>query len=242
MGKQVLQDQKIMVGGNDITGSTNAIAIEYGSEPKDQTVFGNDTRIMLGGLKTVQLQAGGFYDAVPLDSPLFTAVGVADTPISVFAEGATVADIAYFFKAMAGKYDLSASVGDMYKYSLSAGAANGPLIRGQLLNNSTETSSGDGTAVQAGAASSAQSIYAALHVTNSGGSGDQTLDVTIGSDDNSGFTSETNRFTFTQATTAQTSEFLILAGAITDDWWRINFTIAGSGSPTFDISVVLGVL
>ena len=241
MAKHVLTDQKILVGAYNITGSTNAIALEYASEEKDCTVYGNDTRVMIGGLKSVQLQAGGFYDAVPLDSPLFSAVGVTDSIISLFTEGTVDGDIAYFFKAMAGKYDLSGSVGELFKYALGAGASQGPLVRGLLLNDSTESASGDGAAIQAGAATSTQKVYAALHVLASSGSGDQTLDVTVGSDDNAGFTSETNRFTFTQATTAVTSEFLILDGPITDDYYRINFAIAGSGSPSFDIALVLGV-
>ena len=241
MTKHVLTDQKLIVGAYDITGSTNAIALEYSAEEKDCTVYGNDTRAMLGGLKKVQVQAGGFYDAVPLDSPLFNAVGVADSIISMFTEGTADGDVAYFFKAMAGKYDLSASVGDLFKYSLGAGASQGPLVRGVLLNDSTETASGDGSAIQVGAASSSQKVYAAVHVLESSGSGDQTLDVTIGSDDNAGFTSETNRFTFTQTTTAVTSQLLILDGPITDDYYRVNFAIAGSGSPSFKIAVLLGV-
>lgn len=241
MAKHVLTDQKLLVGGYNITGSTNAIALEYSADEKDCTVYGNDTRVMLGGLKSVQLQAGGFYDAVPLDSPLFTAVGVSDSIITMFTEGIADGDVAYFFRAMAGKYGLAASVGELYKYTLAAGASNGPLVRGLLLNDSTETATGDGAAIQVGAASASQTIYAALHVLASSGSGDQTLDVTIGSDDNAGFTSEVNRFTFTQATTAVTSEFLTLAGALTDDYYRVNFAIGGTGSPSFDIAVVLGV-
>ena len=57
------------------------------------------------------------------------------------------------------------------------------------------------------------------------------------SDDNSGFTSATNRITFTQAT-GVTSELLSVAGAITDDYWRLSYTIVG-GSFTF--AVALGI-
>jgi len=242
MPKQVLTDQQIIVGGYDLTSSTNAVALDYAAEGKDCTTYGDDTRVLMGGLKTVQLQAGGFFDAVPQDSPLFSNVGASDVPISIMAQGTTDGDVGFFFRSMAGQYSLSADVGELFKYSLAAGASQGPLVRGQLLNDSTETASGDGAAIQVGAASSTQTVYAVLHVTASSGSGDQTLDVTIGSDDNGSFTSETNRFTFTQATTSVTSEFLSLVGPITDDYWRINFAIAGTGSPSFDIKVLLGVM
>lgn len=241
MAKFVIQNQKLVVGGYDLTSSMNSIQLEYAAEAKDSTVLGNDTRTHLGGLKTVQLQAAGFYDAVPADSPLFTNIGVDNVPISITGEGSTVGNIGYFFRSMMGEYSWGEAIGEINKFNLAAGAARSPLVRGYLMNDSTETSSGNGTGVQVGAASSGQTIYAALHVVASSGSGDQTLDVTIGSDDNAGFTSETNRFTFTQATTSVTSEFLTLAGPITDDYWRINFTIAGSGSPSFDIIVMLGI-
>ncbi len=242
MTKQVLTDQQLIVGAYDLTSSTNAIALEYAAEAKDCTVYGNDTRVALGGLKTIQLQAGGFYDAVPQDSPLFGNIGVSDVPISIMAEGTTVGDVGFFFRSMAGQYSISGDIGELFKYSLSASASQGPLVRGQLMHDSTETSSDDGAAVQVGAISASQIMYAVLHVTASGGSGDQTLDVTVGSDDNGSFTSETNRLTFTQVTTVVTSEFLSLAGAVTDDYWRINFAIAGSGSPTFDIKLLIGIL
>ena len=241
MSKFVLTNAGLIFDAYRLTSSMNAINLNYGAEAKDCTVMGDDTRSALGGLKTVQLQAAGYYDAVPADSPLFTNIGVSNKNISVIPEGSTVGDIAYFFKAMAGEYSFGETIGEVNKFSLGAGSADGPLVRGQLLNDSTETVSGDGTAVQVGAAASGETIYAVLHVLDSSGSGDQTLDVTIGSDDNGSFTSETNRFTFTQATTSVTSELLTLTGPITDDYWRVNFTIAGSGSPSFDILVILGI-
>lgn len=241
MAKFILTNQMLIVGGYELTSSVNSIQLEYAAEAKDYTTMGDTTRKFIGGLKTVQLQAAGFYDAVPADSPLFTNIGVADVPISITGQGATVGDIGYFFRSMMGEYSFGESIGEVNKFNLGAGCAQSPLVRGYLLNDSTETSSGNGTGVQVGAAASGQTVYAALHVVASSGSGDQTLDVTIGSDDNAGFTSETNRFTFTQATTSVTSEFLTLAGPITDDYWRVNFTIAGSGSPSFDIILMLGI-
>ena len=64
----------------------------------------------------------------------------------------------------------------------------------------------------------------------------------VESDDNSGFTSATTRLTATQVTTSTTSESLEVAGAITDDYFRVNFTIAGSGSPSFKFVLLFGVM
>ena len=117
--------------------------------------------------------------------------------------------------------------------NISGGAAGG-LTRGIIEFNSSATSSSTTTGSQLGAVSAAQRIVANLHVTTAVGSA---LDVIVQSDDNSGFTSPTNRITFSQAT-GITSQHLSLAGAVTDDYWRLSYTIAG-GSFTF--AVALGI-
>ena len=236
----VLTNQKIYVDGYDITGTTNALAIEYGAELKDCTVLGNSSRVMKGGLKTVQLQVSGFYDANVNDENLFAKIGVADNPVSVSAEGIAVGDVAYFFKACGGELVTGETVGELNKFSFGA-AGSGTLIKGVLANDSTETSTGAGAGVQLGAVGGSEKLYAVLHVVSSSGSGDQTLDVTVSSDDNAGFTSELTKITFTQATTTTTSELLEVDGAITDDYFRVNFAISGTGSPSFTFAVFFGV-
>jgi len=77
----------------------------------------------------------------------------------------------------------------------------------------------------------------AMHVTAFVGAA-PTLDVIVESDDNSGFTTAVTRGTFAQATAA-TSEWLTpVAGAITDDWWRIGYTLGGTiTSATFAVFI-----
>ena len=98
------------------------------------------------------------------------------------------------------------------------------------------SASGDsGTGIQLGAVSATQSVHASLHaLTVSGG----TLDVTVESDTASGFPSTTTRITFAQIT-AVGSEFASAAGAITDEYWRVDFTVGGGG--TFDFVVCVGI-
>jgi len=52
-------------------------------------------------------------------------------------------------------------------------------------------------------------------------------------------TSATSRMVFAQAT-GITSEWLPLAGAITDDYWRLAVTVGGT-TPSFNYVVVLGI-
>lgn len=242
MGKQVLTNAMVLVGGRDLTGDTNAIAVDYGAELKDCTTLGDDTRINKGGLKTVQVQASGFYNAVTHDLKNFNDVGVSGNLIS-FAVGQNAGDVAYFFDAVAGEYETGETVGEINKYSLGAGA-QGNLVRGAIGHNArltAETVTADGAAIELGAVSATQNLYAVLHVIESSGTGDQTLDVIIESDSTGGMTSPATQITFAQAGSTTTSESLSQAGAIADTFYRVGYTIAGSGSPSFRFVVLLGV-
>ena len=244
MANHVLTDQRIFVDNYEITGDSNAVAIEYGAELKDCTVFGDDTRTNKGGLKTVQVQVSGFYDAATQDAEIFGNVGISDKPISICAEGGAVGDIAYFFNAVGGEYSIGESVGELNKFEMGAGAM-GSLVRGVMAHNAAdtaETSTGAGTAQQLGAVSASQRLVAVLHVLESNGSGDQVMQVGVESDDNAGFTSPVTKIGFDINTTVGTSQIIELDGVITDDYYRASFIIAGTGSPSFKFVLLFGVI
>lgn len=238
MATEVLKNQKVFFGGYDLTGITNAVSLSSEAEAVDATVLGNNTRVNKGGLKTVAASIQGYFDADPYDSALYTNVGASDKPLSIATSG-TEGEAAYMFKCMIGSYNPSASIGDMFGFSLeTAGAGN--LIRGTLMENNTAiTTTADGTGRQLGAITSGQKMYAALHVLGASGSS-PTLDVTIESDDNSGFSSAATRITFSQATTIG-AQYTTLDGPITDDYWRVSWTVGGS-TPSFNFVVVLGIM
>ena len=129
---------------------------------------------------------------------------------------------------------ISGTIGEMAGMNITGNAA-GSLIRGTLEFNASAASSGNSTGIQEGAVAAGQSLYANLHVTAAAGT---TLDVVVQSDNSGAFSSATSRITFTQAT-GLTSEHLSVAGAITDDYFRVNYTIVG-GSFTF--CVCFGIL
>jgi hypothetical protein len=88
--------------------------------------------------------------------------------------------------------------------------------------------------------SASQKMYAALHVRSVSGT-NPTLDVVVQSD-TVGFPSATSRITFSQATaTTNRHQFSSVAGAITDDYWRVSYTIGGTGTPTFSFAVTVGI-
>lgn len=243
MAKFVLTDQLIFAGSHDYTGDANAVAISHEAELKDCTTFDNSTRVNLGGLKVSQIEASGYYDAATQDATTFTDVGLSNTPVSVAVMSA-VGSLGYFMNCTVGQYTVGESVGEINKFSLTAGS-QGELVRGVVGYTSRDTAttvSGVGPSLQLGAVATADKLYAVLHVLGNSGTGDQTLDVVVESDNNTGFTSGVNRLVFTQATTANTGELLSLAGPVTDNFFRVNFTIAGTGSPTFNFIVMIGIL
>ena len=81
-------------------------------------------------------------------------------------------------------------------------------------------------------------MYAGLHITAASGT-TPTLVVKVQSDDNAGFTSATDRITFTSANSIG-GQWSSVAGAVTDDYWRVTWTVGGT-SPSFTFVVALGI-
>lgn len=239
MAEHVLTGGLLMFDGLDLSNYSRSVVLDCSADAKDSTCLGHTTRRRKGGLKDVALGAAGFFEAADPDASLFAAAGVSDKVITVSA-GQNLGDIAFFFKALLGEYQpFGADVGELAGFQLNAGCNGEKLVRGTLMELSTQTASANGTGRQLVAVGAAEKVYAALHVLAVSGSS-PTLDLKIQSDDNAGFTSATDRITFTQAT-AVGAQFGSLAGAITDDYWRAVWTIGG-GSPSFRIAVAVGVL
>lgn len=236
MAEQVLTDAKVWAGQYDFSGSLNSVALSYGADTPEKTSFGDDTHVMIaGGLKTLEIQEEGFVDETAGVGTIFGNLALANIPMSFSATGGAENDIAFFVQAMFATYSPGGSTGDINAFSVAA-SANDSLIRGVVIaNEENAIASGDSTGFQLGAIAAGEELQVAIHVL----AGSGTLDIDIVSDDNSGFTTEVVQLSATQATGA-TSEYLTLAGPVTDDWWRANWTIGG-GSPDFTFIVVIGI-
>jgi len=234
MAVEVLTNAKLFFDGYDFSGDMNALAITYGADLLDNTTFGNTTHRRLGGLKTLQAQHEGFYEAQNVDKPIFDNLAIIDKPMTISPKGGAEGDLAYSFLSVLGGYQQGGQIGEVLPFSVSVDAS-GDLIRGTILAKVTSAASGQTTAQNLGSVSAAQKLYGILHVTNAAGT---SLDVKIQSDDASGFPSALDRITFAQKTAIGSEWAIPVAGAISDTWWRIDYTIVG-GSFTFN--VVLGI-
>lgn len=242
MGELVLTDAKVLLGSYDQSGQHNALAFAFGAELRDATAFGAANRKYTPGLRTFSYTHEGLWIAGSgsIDEELFNNLGTADRILTAVPAGATEGNTAFFARVVAGDYSMGDRIGEVLPFSGGGQSSRGHgLIRGTLMSwRASEASTGNGTGRQLGAIATGQTIYAALHVLGVFDGAD-TLDVTVESDDNAGFTSAVTRLTFTQAS-AIGSEWKSLAGPITDDYWRVVWTIAGA-APAFDFAVSVGI-
>ena len=105
----IARDQRVWLGGYDITGAMNALGLELGLEGHDATVFGDTTRRSVAGLKTIRAEHQGYFDA-PLDARLFNAARLDGQVMSVIVSGdgaGAAGSIAYSFPASVAEYTMT---------------------------------------------------------------------------------------------------------------------------------------
>lgn len=242
----VLDNARLFAGGCDFTSRSNKLELAVDFEEKDSTTFGSaGWKEVLGGLAASALGAEGFWEAGDLakvDNQIWAALGSV-AGYTACPDTADVGQLCYLSQALEAQYKLGDQVGEIAPWTATFAGA-WPLVRGFVAHppGTARTATGSGTAIQLGAVSASQYIYATLHVLSISGSGTPTITVKIQSDNAEGFPSATDRITFTDVTdaTGVSGQISRTAGAITDDWWRPQWTISGT-SPSFLFVVGFGV-
>ena len=227
-------------GGYSLASSFNAIALNLGNSPQDDTVYGDTFVSNAAGLSSVQLEAEGFWESAT-DSVLQSglAINVADTVLSVTPVDQAAGSPSLFSKVTTSAYNpiSTGTVGSMLGFSLSAEGRGEKSVSGEILviPATTHTSSSTSPVNNLGAVSATQKIYSALHVISASG----TLAVTVKSASNEAFSADvTTELTHTSVGSSVTAEMLSAAGAITNTYWRVDFTISGS----YQFIVSLGII
>lgn len=246
MANQVLKDARLWIGAYNLSGDANSLALDHSAEQQDDTVIADVARSRTPGLKAVALQCEGFWNSGAagggfLDELLHDSLALADVPVTVCPiAGAVEGDRAFTFLAELAEYQRRAPVGEMFRFSAGAEGRGIPLIRGQLLEPgiSARVATGNGVGWQLGALSASQRMYAALHVlTVSGTTPSLTAKVQSSATQGGAYA---DRITFGAKTTAG-YEWSSVAGAVTDTWWRAQWTITGT-TPSFLFVVAAGIL
>lgn len=245
MAVQFWQDMSILVGSIEMAGNAKVTTLATEVQSLDTTpLSATGWTSCVGGLKSGKVDMEFMQDVATgsVDDTLWPLLGVADVVKSICTNSADGSP-AYLLKSIPLTYTpVQGAVGELAMGNISGSSSTGPVVRGSLIHpsNVSRTATSTGTGRQLGAVVAGKSIYAALHVISASGTS-PTLAVILQSDDNAGFTTPTTRITFSTAT-GKTSQMSSLAGAITDDYWRISYTIGGSATPTFAFAVTAGII
>jgi hypothetical protein len=240
MPTQILRDAKLYFGGFNLTGDMNALALDYSADMQDDTVLGDDTKSNLAGLRIVQAHHEGLWNGGVgnVDETLFNNIAIANQPMTIAPLTGADGELAYSFLSNLGKYSPGGSVGDIFKFSVSAeGSSN--LVRGTILLQGAKTVTGNGVSRNLGAVSATQKLYAALHVVAVAGT-NPTFDAILKSAVTD-FATITNRITFAQAVAIGSQWATPVPGPITDTFWRLDYVIGGTAGPSFTVLVNVGI-
>lgn len=242
MAKRIYDNMKLFLAGYDITGDHNELAMNLSRSVHDITAFGVGSIQRLAGLKTMELTHSGFWEAGTgeIDATLYNKLGVVNQVMTFAPTGNTAALHAYITRTVSASYGMGDEVEAPFTFSGAMFSQGDDIVRGTILGAGAKTVTGTGAAVQLGAVSATQKLFASLQVYVKSGSS-PAITVKIQSDDAQGFLSPTDRITFTTITDSIGSQWATpVAGAINDDWWRAQWTITG-GTPSLTICAVAAI-
>jgi len=242
MALQVMRDCKLFVGGYDLSGDMNAHAIDFKADTVDTTVYGDTSHRRISGLKTISSKHEGVWQAGVglVDDVLFANLGLKDVPFTICPQTGAEGEPCYSFDALQASYAPGMKMADALRFSIMAEGSDGSnLIRGSILHNAAKTVTGTGTIFNLGAVSSVQKLFGFLHIVAASGTTPSVI-VKIQSAPSVGFSAPTDRITFNSATGIGYQSSTPLAGAITDAYWRVSYTIAGT-TPSFRFITTMGI-
>lgn len=234
---------RIYLGHLDLSGLANKVTFGALTRQMQESTTFNDGgyRCVLPGLISGEASVSGNQDwaADILDDEISVgqlgtqyAFSVFPNPTGTVAAG----DAAWLARGVLDTAEpLKGAVGDVASFMQHL-AYDTACARGQVAHPSAaRTSTGNGTALTLTGPTASQRLYAALHVTAY--SGLTNVVFKVQSDDNSGFSSPTDRITFATVT-GRTNEFASVAGNFsTETHHRVTWTVTGSGSVTFVCAV-----
>lgn len=238
MAAFVMKDVDAYYDGVEIGCISNQLSVEYKSDLQDATVLCGDTRIRQSGVIDAMARLTGFHPN-DINAELFTPVGSDAVRAFSFAPPSQAeGGQAFTFQVKQGGITHRAQHGSLYGFDIEL-EGNSPLINGKLFARDRKTVTGVSPVIQfVGGVPTNYRVYAALHVYANQGVGGQTFAAILKSSAVVGFTSPSNRITFTTVGTTNGSQLLYAAGPITHEYFRLDWTISGGW---FDVYAVVGV-
>lgn len=231
MGVLALTNAFIYMGPLDFTGSSDELDVRAEAETREKTTWRSaGWREHRQTLKVSTLSSGGFWssDSVnDVDPEFFNNLGVGGQVVTVGMQEVE-GELAHIMRKLPTQISFfDGHVGDLGRAKIEGAGSDGTVgqIRGKLFKEyGTVTATGaTGTGIQLGAVGADQSLYGTLHTFGAPGTD---ITVIVESDSASNFATPTTRATFNGGSITTAAGFWLtpVAGAITDDWWRINIS------------------
>lgn len=244
MAQFILTNAKVFADQYDVSGYLSAGETQKASDMHDVTPFGATEHRFAPGLQGGNWSMQGFteFGTTPpakIEKIMNTLQGQRDLPLTVVPEGPTIGNVAIFLPAAFHGYDFGGLHGAPNTFNWNGGTSKWQPISGFIdeLNTTARTATGNSGGIQLGAVAANQFLYAAVHLTAVSGT-TPTLNLVVQSD-TTGFPSPVTALTFSQMTAAG-SAIARVAGPLTDDFFRFQWTIAGT-TPSFTFAAVFGI-
>lgn len=227
VNKLPLKARNVYLGAYDISGFSRNVMMGSALQELPSTAYGDAATNNESGLPTVSATIDVMMPTTfAWDAAIFGARG-AKTPLTFFIEGNSAGNVALTVYGLECKYAPGLKIGDIMANQLAIASKGQEVVRGLVLENgANKVASGDGNGVQLGAVASGKSLFLAYHVllmTATSVAG------VLKSATSGAFSSPTTRIT-TTTWTGIGSELLSVAGPITDTWYRLTWTLVGSGA------------
>lgn len=235
----ILKDQKVYIGGVEMTSDTNNIALEHTLETKDRTTFGHNSRVKVPGLKDIALGLNGFFSSED-DAAKEEQRTLENAPVVITKNGHAVGDEVYFFLAAQASYGFSGAVGEFLETNLSA-VGTGDLANGVIAQHDEAlVASASGAAQNLGPVAAGKKLVACVQVLAVADPAD-TVQVNIESDSADDFSgAETTRIAFPVKNEVG-AQIIEVEGPIADTWYRADTIIAGA-APSADVLVTIAIV
>jgi hypothetical protein len=229
--------KSIWLNGYDISAESNRINLESAIEEQPSDNFANGAKETEPGMEMVK---GTVAVMLPItfawEKALFDARGTGVVLAFCF-EGNSAGQLAYAVYGLSTKHYPGAQVGQLLGTTVELASKGTPMLRGKVLEAVTQRSaSGNSGSLQlVGGVPSGQSLWIAYQVREMTATN---LAAVLQRDDNAGFSSPLTAITLSTFT-AVGGEVKSVAGPITDDYYRLAFTLTGVGN--YQVAAILAV-
>lgn len=225
----------------EIDSSTNKVQILMSNAELIGTTFADSAVRRYAGLGDSSISASGFCDWPDPDLTIYNDLGSGLVPVSVAMNGPNpvAGSPAYFINAQVSSFGRMGKSGEIDPFSMKA-AGSDLICQGVLAQTGNVVANGSSAVYQFTApVDNLHAVCAALHVTAFGGVA-PTLTVILQSATTIGFAGPTTRASFNVVNGAVSGQFVRAPGPITDQFWRLNWTIGGSVGPNFTFAGLIG--